>query len=414
MQRLFCAGALALVVLWTGGSQASDVPLGLTEAVQIAVTAEDPALLRFDVRAEALEDRAVADAQLPDPTVRAALANFPTDTLRFDQENMTQVQAGLRQEFPAGRTLALRGDRRRGEAGVERARKDLVLREIELAVRLAWFDLFYWRQAQASVREARRAVGDAIKSLHASFASGALTTQHVLRAELDLSLLDDRLTEMRRREEAARADLARYVQAEARRPSPAGVPVPLVLGSFGDMEASLVRHPAVLVANAEIGVAGTDIGLVEQTYQPSWALEGGYGGRGGGRADFASIGITLSIPLFTGDRQDRRLSAAMKERSAARLDRAAKLLDLRRDLERAYSDWNFLGDRVALYSDEVVKRAKETAEASISTYANGRTDFSELIRSQLALLEVELKRMELLTEQGKAWAALDFLAGDIQ
>jgi len=414
MQRFFCTGALALVVLWTGGSQASEAPLGLSEAVQIAVTAEDPALIRFDVRADALEDRAIADAQLPDPTVRGRFANFPTDTFRFDQENMTQIQAGLRQEFPAGRTLALRGERRRAEAGVERARKDLVLREIELAVRLSWFDLFYWRQAQVSVHEARRAVGDAIKSLHASFASGTLTTQHVLRAELELSLLDDRLTEMKWREEAARADLSRYVQAEARRPSPARLPDLQVPRSLEEMEASLTHHPEVLVADSEIGVFGRDIELVEQTYKPSWALEGGYGGRGGGRADFASVGITLSIPLFTGDRQDRRLSAAMKERSAARLDRAAKLLDLRRDLERAYSDWSLLGDRVALYGNEVVKRAEETAEASISTYANGRTDFAELIRSQLALLEVELKRVQLRTEQGKAWATLDFLAGDIQ
>lgn len=414
MQKYFYAGVFSLAVLWTSGSHASEMPLSLSEAVRIAVTAPDPALLFFDARVDALEDSAVADAQLPDPTVRGRFANFPTDTFRFDQENMTQLQAGLRQEFPAGQTLALRGERRRAEAGVERARKDLALREIELAVRVAWFDLFYWTHAQANIREAKRAVDESISSLNASFATGALTTQHVLRAELELSLLDDRLTEMKRRKEVARVDLERYVQVNARRALPERLPDLSVPDALEGMQENLVHHPAVLIADAEIGVASTGMALAEQAYKPSWALEGGYGARGGGRSDFVSLGITLSIPLFTGNRQDRRLSAATNQRGAARLGRAAKLLDLRRDLERAYSNWNLLGNRATLYSDVVVARAKETAEASVSTYANGRTDFAELIRSQLALLEAELKHTELRTEQGKAWAALDFLVGDIQ
>jgi outer membrane protein TolC len=102
------------------------------------------------------------------------------------------------------------------------------------------------------------------------------------------------------------------------------------------------------------------------------------------------------------------------DRGAARLDRAARLLDLRRDLERANADWLLLGERVELYGAAVIGRARETASASISTYANGRTDFPEMIRSQLAQLEVELKRVKLRTERGKAWARLDYFVGDIQ
>ena len=66
-----------------------------------------------------------------------------------------------------------------------------------------------------------------------------------------------------------------------------------------------------------IGVEETDVDLAKQAYKPAWAIEGGYGARGADRPDFASVGVSLTIPLFTGKRQDRALSAARKDKSAA-------------------------------------------------------------------------------------------------
>jgi len=414
MRKFSSAGAFALAVLWANPSLANADPLSLSEAIRLAVTAEDPQLLSLVEKTAALEDQAIADAQLEDPTISGGIANLSTDTFRFSQENMTQAQVGIRQVFPAGRTLSLRGGRRQAEAGVMRARKELALREISLAVRTAWFDGFYWTSAQKSVLASKRAVNEMIQALHASFSTGVLTTQHILRAELELSLLDDQLTDFLRREELARAELERFLGVDALRPLSSNLPDLSDPPSIAEMEEALVQHPAVLIADAVIEVGDADVGLAEQAYKPSWALEGKYGARGGSRSDLASIGVTLSIPLFAADRQDRRLSAAVRQRGAAQLDRSATLLDLRRDLERATTDWSLLGERVQLYSDAVIERARETANASISTYASGRTDFPELIRSQLAQLDAELKRMELRTERGKAWAKLNYLVGEVQ
>jgi outer membrane protein TolC len=393
---------------------ASDQPLGLEEAVEIAVTAEDPAYARFEARASAQEDRAVSDAQLPDPTLRAALANFPTDTFAFEQEPMTQIQVGLRQEIPRGSTLRLNREKREGEADIERMRREATIRNAELAVRLAWFDKFHAANAQGIVNESRAAVNEMVDALSASFAQGRLTSQDVLRAELELSLLDDKLAEFDQRRAAAEAELSRYIGADAARPAPDAMPALALPGTIEEIEDRLVRHPVVRGSNAMIDVEETDIGLARQAYKPAWALEGGYGARGANRPDFASVGVSLTIPIFTSKRQDRALSAARKDKSAAELDRATMLLDLRRDLVRAYADWSQLERRVNLYDEAVIKRAGETAEASVSAYGGGRTDFPELIRSQLAELDAELKRLELSVARAKAWARLKFLSGDEQ
>ena len=391
---------------------AQSEPLSLAEAVETALAAQDPEFERFSARARALEERAVADAQLPDPKVTAQVANVPTDSFEFDEDGMTQAaRLGLRQKFPAGNTLKIRGERRRAEANAEHARRSAALREVELATRTAWLDLAYQTRAIRIVTTSREAIEKQVDSLLARFATGRIRAQDVLRTELELSLLEDRLVEHRRQADVAREALARYIGREAFRPLPESPPKFAEPQGLAALEDRLVEHPQVRVTDARVEAADLGIELAEQAYKPEFAIEGGYGLRTA-RPDLATIGITLSLPLFTDKRQDRRRAAAVHERSARNLDRDALLLDLKRQLEQEVANWQRLNERLELYRQAVGNRARETAEASITTYANSQTDFAELIRAQLAELDVELKFVELETAAAKTWARLAWLTGN--
>lgn len=408
------AAALITIPALAAG-QADESParaeLTLDRAVRIAVESDEPAMVRFDRRARAFEERAVSDAQLPDPKVTTQVANVPVDSFSFDQADMTQVRLGLRQEFPPGRTLAIRGEQRRHEARAARARLELERREIALATRTAWFELAWHQRAIEIVGASRDSVAEQVDSLASRFATGRMNAQDVLRAELELSLLDDQLAEHRRQADRARTALSRYIgNAAFDRVDPdwPALPEP---GPASTLVARLAEHPAVAVENAQIDAADAGVQIAEQAYKPAFALEGGYGLRHD-RANFASVGITLSVPLFTDKRQDRQRAAAVSRRGAEHMDRDALLRDLRRRLEQARVDWARYNERLSLYRKALGERARQTAEASVTTYANGQTDFAELIRSQLAELDVELKRAELRAEAGKAWAHIVYLAGE--
>jgi len=400
----------ALIAQQNGAAESAET-LSLVQAVRIAVESEDPALARLEARAESLEQRAVSEAQLPDPKITGQFANVPVDSFSFDQTMMTQLKVGLRQEFPPGRSRAIKGEQRRLEAGVERARRRLELRRIALETRHAWMELAYNEQALAIVSTGREKVARQIESISSRFATGRMTAQDVLRAELELSLLDDRLAEHRRQADKARAALSRYIGRNAFL-TPGAWPELDVDGDAATLRNRLAEHPAVTVENAEVEVADAGVSLAEQAYRPAFAIEGGYGVRPG-FSDLASIGVTLSVPLFTDKRQDRNRAAAVSRRGAEQFDRDAVLLDLRRQLDQALSDWQRYNERVALYRSALGERARQTADASIATYANGQTDFAELIRSQLAELEVALKRAELQSRAGQAWARIVYLAGEV-
>ncbi|MBS3824279.1 MAG: TolC family protein [Wenzhouxiangellaceae bacterium] len=409
--------ALAAILLTSGGlapfpAPAQSEPLTLDTAIALATAADEPELERFEQRALAFENEAIADAQLPDPMVTGQVANVPTDSFEFDQDGMTQaLRIGLRQEFPAGRTLALRGEQRGTASAIERANKRVAQREIELEVRNAWLELAWRERAQAILGDSRAAIEEQIDSLTARFASGNLDAQDVSRADLELALLDDELTEHRRQADSARAALARYIGNAAFRSLPAELPAMAEPAPLEALEDRLVAHPAAQAERKRIDSAQYGVAIAEQAYKPRFALEGGYGFRAD-RADLATIGVTLSVPLFTDKRQDRRRAAAVQQMSAAELDHHALLLDLRRQLEQALVDWRRLQERLALYAETISERAQQTAAASVTTYAGSQTDFAELIRDQLAEIRIRLKRAELETEAARAWARLNYLVGD--
>jgi len=388
------------------------LPLGFNEAVIIALEAGDPLLDRAVARAAALGHDAVAAAQLPDPMVSAQIANVPVDSFGFNNDGMTQaLRLGLRQEFPPGNTRSMQRRQLDTEAEVERSRWRLTRRQIALATRQAWLELAWQGRAIELLTQSRQAIGQHIEALQSGFAAGRLHAQSLLRAELELALLDDRMAEFRRQADLARADLARHIGRSAFRPLPDSLPDPAAQALGAALEKGLVEHPAVVIEQTRIAAADLAVDLAEQAYKPRLALEAGYGLRVD-RADLASIGLTMSVPLFTGKRQDRRRTAAIERSHAAQSDRDAVLLDLRRQLDRATADWQRYRERLELYRQVVSQRASETAEAALVTYANGQTDFAEWIGGELAELDALVQQTRLQALAIEAWARIVYLVGE--
>ncbi len=413
---IFTAIALLCAPLFPAeswGEEASDAEkLDLEEAVSIALSLGDPTVTRFEERASALGDRAIADSQLADPQMTFRMLNFPTDSFRFGQEAMTQIQVGLRQAFPRGKTLSFTRERREAEARIERAKLRLQERDIALNARDVWLELYYWINGRQKVLESRQAVSELVEVATATFATGRQTSQDVLRAELELSILNDRVVDFERRIDIMRAELSRLVgKMPASRPLATFLPVLTVPSPRDVLRDKLSQHPAVTANDATIEVRQRNIDIANEQYKPGWSIDGNYGVRGGDRADFATVGVAIDLPFFTGKRQDRNVSASKRERQAAVLDRDATLLELNKVLERTYADWRRLDERISLYEKVVIDRASETTDAALGAYRSGVSDFAELIRARLAELDAELTLLRLKVDRAQAQARLLYLEG---
>lgn len=408
---IFVAVEWAVIIFGSVPGWAGE-PLSLNEALAIAIRAKDPSVAGAEERGRALSEKAISDSQLPDPNLNVGLLNMPVDTFAFTQEPMTQTQIGLQQQFPPGRTLSIKREQRLAQAAEQDAKALLQVSQIKLDTRTNWYELFYWLAARRKVAESHRAVKELVDVAQSIFATGRQNSQDVLRAELELSLLDDRLIQISRRIQQVQADLARFIGPRAAsRPLSHSLPSLSPIPSEQTLRRGLIAHPSVVVEDARIETREYDIDLAEQKYKPGMSLGVDYGVRGGDRPDFLSAKVGMSMPIFTSKRQDRDFNAALLQRSAALLDRDARLLDLNKSLGRTYADWRRLGERIALYQRVVLQRAADTTEASLLAYRAGVSDFAELIRSRLAQLDNELTLERLKVDRAQTHARLLFLAG---
>jgi outer membrane protein TolC len=396
---------------------ALEAPLQLAEAETLALE-NDPMLQSFAERRRAMQETAIAEAQLPDPTLRFGGANLPATSLSLTPEQMTQLQVGVGQSFPRGDTLRIRGERASARAEIERQKQEARLATLLLDVRTAWLETYYWQNAIGILNSQETALEQLVEVTQAHYAQGRGQQQDVLRANLELSLLADKIIDAERQLENAQAVLARWIGADdAARPLTSTIPALGTPLSFDQIKNAIVDHPLLGIRDAEIQVQRREVDLARQAYKPMWGVNVSYGSRasdslGRDRADFVSVMVNLDIPLFTGNRQDRRLSAARRQESATRLIRDDQIRLLNQMLDDSWSDWQRSGERLTLYSDEILGVATETYDVTLNAYRNEVADFALLIRARLLDFETRLQALGLSTEHEKALARLLYLQGE--
>lgn len=395
-------------------------PLSLQEAERLALM-DEPGIERFNASAGAMAERSVSNAQLPDPKLGFGLLNFPTDTFSRTQEPMTQLQLSLQQSFPRGDSLAIK---RRHTEALSAAQTDMaaeralnVLRD----VRLTWLELYYWQGAEHIVSQNAGLFSQLVEVTQQQYAVGRHNQQDVIRAQLERSLLDDRLEKIRIQQAQNRAELLRWIGPERRaRPLADEFPRLPELPIRERLETALLEHPLLRFDLAKVNAGQEAMALAREAYKPAWSLGVNYGFRdgenanGSERADFLSAIVTVDLPVFRNKRQDRELSASQHELQAAQYARDERLRQLRQQLDGDYVQWQRLTRRAALYTNTLLAQASENARATLLAYQNDAADFAALIRARITELDTQLQGLRIRVDQAKAQSRLLYLAGGVQ
>lgn len=391
--------------------------LDLAGAERIAIE-RDAVLRQLASESVAMRERGVAEGQLMDPKLRFGAVNVPVDSFSLDAEDMTMLEVGLSQEFPAGRTRELARRRMEQSASAAEAvsadRRLVVQRE----VRRAWTELAWVAQARRQVTEQVEWVDQMRAAARARYASGEGRQLEVLQAGLDVAMLREQLLDLDREEAVRRAQLARWIgDEEARQAEANALPARAALEPLATLEQRLLRHPAQQDFERRIDAARTAAELAEQRNRPGWMLDLSYGFRGGemsggdSRSDMLSAMVSFDLPLFRGNRQDREVAAARAE--------ARGLLDLHDDhvremramLAEAWSRADRTAELERFYESELLPLAEQSVRAALLAYGSNRAMVDEVVAARRAALGTTLKHLRLAADRAQAQYDLDYLAG---
>ena len=414
IQQILCLVAFAVAA----ETENSGNTLTLTEAEQYALES-DPVIIRFQAQQTALSELAIAEGQLPDPQLSFGIAEVPLDDFDLGEHEDTELRLGLSQNFPPGRTLEYRTERMQAMASAEQARSLNRRLEILRAVRNIYVDLHFQLETYHLLTINRDLFSEMAEITERQYAQGRDIQHDVLRAQLELSLIEDRIEESNGTIQIARAELAKWISNEnAQRPLPESepeLPEPDTLGVLVD---NLPQHPLLAVEDAYIDAAQKSVDIAGEQYKPEWMLDFMVSENTGSRfdqrtgPDFSGVFLNMSLPIFTDKRQDKRLSASKQEAIAARYGRADQLRELIRQAQVEYANLNRLNQRLELYQKRATVEAEQTREAAFNAYQSDVADFETLVRARVLALETDLEMLRLKSDRMKSRINLLYLSGE--
>ena len=392
--------------------------LNLKQAEQLAIRA-DPAIEGFKASSRSFVDESIADDTLPDPKLRFGAVNVPVDTFDLDQEQMTQVKLGIVQEFPRGDVLSIKQQQSRylSQAAISMA-DDTTLKTIR-DVRETYLNLFYEVSAYLIIRETRKLFSELVKTTESNYAAGRVNQQDVVLAGLELARLDDRSVKIQARGEGYRAMLAQWIGDAAWDDISHEFPVLPQLPAQIDLNQVIPQHPLIRAESANVNASKQMIKMARQDYKPGWSLLVDYGFRSGNnpdgseRTDFATAIVSLDVPLFTGNRQDKTVSSNKQKIVAARYSKDDKLRKLKQIYDKNQHLWQRLGERENLYKNSLLTAAASNSKASLKAYQSGVSEFNTLMRAEITELDVRLEDIRVRVDRAVAQAQLLYVIGGL-
>jgi outer membrane protein TolC len=386
-----------------------DVLLTLTQAESLALT-HAPWLAHHRTNVDAAAERAVYEGRLPDPQLTLGAINVPTDSFSFREEDMTMTMVGIRQSFPPGDTLALKGRRAQKELMREEAKLDAERRNLLKQVRQAWLELYFQQESLRFLQEARRLQQKLLEAAEGRYRAAADMQQVMIRARQAVARVNEREPMLKSAIARTRAQLGRWIGAAATQPLPAALPVlPAPTTEF-----DAARHPEWLASEAMFDAARLEVDMARQDYKPAWMLDLSYGFRrpmpdGTERPNMATAMVTLDLPVFRAKRQDRRLAEKQAMESGARFETE----DRRRELEAMYTamraEYEALAERARIFEAQLLPAIRREAQVTVAGFARDQVEYRD---AQMKVLEAEQEYTRVRVDLAKTQAELLYLTGE--
>lgn len=413
----------------------ANAPLSFAKAVKSAQK-NDPWLTGNIHKQRAIESMSTAVNTLPDPKMSLSLASLPTDGFDFSQEGMTQAKIGISQMFPRGDTLNIKSQQLKIQSeAFPYQRKD---RESKVAVMVGslWLDAYRVQQSIALIEKNRSLFEQLADVATASYSSalGKTRQQDIVRAQLELTRLEDRLDKLAQQKNNYEGMLFQWltqlptglslhnslhdIVLSQQLPQIDLLNIELVTNErwlkAGELVKYFSNHPAVIAVEKQVDATKAGIKLAQQKYKPEWGVNASYGYRGDdpmgrSRADLFSVGVTFDLPLFTENRQDQEVQSAISTTEAMKTEKLLLLRQLLGTYSSAKGRLLRLKDRQNRYKTKLLPQIHDQAEASLTAYTNDDGDFAEVVRARIAVLNAEIDDLTLNVEEQKIRLELNYL-----
>ncbi|WP_031484263.1 TolC family protein [Maridesulfovibrio frigidus] len=361
--------------------------------------------------------RETSVSSLPDPRFNFAWFIQPVETRTGPQE----FKYGLSQTLPWFGKLGIKGEQALRDADIKKSGFDTLKLKVFYDVKRAYYDYAYLAQAIRITRENINLMKYLESVARSRYSTGAGAYDGVMKTQVELGKLQDRLRSL---EERKRPTAAKLLSAMNRPdgqslPLPSSIPVMKIDVNPEQFKKDFKSgNPRLQALGHKINKQKLSVELAEKDYYPDFTFGIDYIQTGESRSpnvtnantDPLITGLSINLPIWF-DKQEAQVLEAESNVKAASREKSGLERRLLADLELEIYKYEDALRKVSLYRDNLTPKAEQSLAVSIEAFQSGSATSTDLIDAERTLIEFQLAFYQALADQAKRVAAIEFLVG---
>lgn len=354
---------------------------------------------------------------LPDPRLNFGFFLEEVQTRTGPQ----QARVGVSQTFPWPGRLQNQEDAASMAAHAAWRRFEAARLSITERVVSNLHDLAYLDGAISITADNLELLGSFEEVLRARYRVGAGSHPELIRVQVELGQIEDRLAQLRAMRPAYVAEL----NAAMNRPS--GVAIPELADLPGQVAAidadELVEiarrsNPVLLALDEQVeeqrlmARVARKVGLPDLTVGLDYIVTGEAmnSSTPGSGDDPIMLSLGINLPIWR-DKYNAAVRESLARRLSVASERDSQENRIAAAIHRAWFEHTDADRRVRLYEGTLIPKAEESLRASLAGFRGGETSFLDLLDTERTLLEFAIAVERARADRGKALARLHTLVG---
>ncbi len=425
--RLLAKNLIRLFLLWfvcmltpvyvfsqVPGEQASPETQEITlEELVKAADESNPEIKSSSQAAAASKAMIPAAGALPDPTVKfETMGNLIPPTLMKGDPSSARTY-GVEQEIPFPGKRGLKESIASAEAESQQWNHELVHLKVRSELKQAFFELYLIHKSLDILLKNKELLQNFENIAESRYKVGQTTQQDVLKAQVEISKVLDRLLVQGQKKRIAEAKINNLLYRPPETPvgKPAEFKKTELAYSFEELtQLALNGSPELKSKESEITRRQQGVELACKEFYPDFAFGFTFAEREQ-NPDMYGLMVSAKLPIYSWTKQQPELEAARLNFSSARSMRDNTSSTVRYQVKEAYTTATTSEKLANLYGSAIVPQSNLALNSAIANYQVGKIDFLQLIDATMSLLEYELKYYEAMVEFHKALAQLEPLVG---
>ncbi len=385
--------------------------LVLPELIQ-EVLGRNPELVAARKQWEAATNRITQARSLDDPTLSVDLFNVPQS---FNVTHTQNSIFGLSQNLPFPGKLALKGDVASRSADMTEQAVRAKERELVARLKQAYYDLFLAQKAVQIHHEQVELVRQFVEIANAKFRAGKGSQADVLKAQVELSLLFQRLPILDQRRETTEAMLNTLLNRDPASPlglaqEPSQRPLETPIDDLHRL--ALNDRPELKAAELDVLRNEQSHALAQRQYYPDFNVSfrrfqnfqanDGFG---------AYVAVSIPFAFWTKPKYDAGVQEAAAAVAVARAQQHTLENLTRFQINDLLAKLRATDQVATLYRTTILPQAEQSLEAARVGYRAGKAGFLDLIDTQRAWRGFQLEYFQALVDRQHRLAELEQVVG---